>query len=214
MWWSRSTPEDADPLLDKFMPSYEVAERHHIRVAAPAEIVLAAASETDLMQTWIARAIFRAREVILGSKPDPVTRPAGLIALTKSLGWCVLAAVPGREVVMGAVTQPWEANVVFHGLPPDDFAGFNEPGFVKIAWTLRADPISPTESVFRTETRVVATDAPARKKFKRYWSLVSPGIIAIRWVMLQPLKKEAERRAGQEALCPQSLSIRLSSKDT
>jgi hypothetical protein len=194
---SPPTPENEDLLLDRFMPSYEVVERHHIHVAAPAEIVLATAAETDLLQTQIARAIFRAREVILGSEPDPVSRPSGLLALTKSLGWRVLADVPGHEVVMGAVTQPWKANVTFQGVPAEEFAAFTEPGFVKIAWTLRADPISATESVFRTETRVVATDASARAKFRRYWSLLSPGIIAIRWVMLQPLKKEAERRAGR-----------------
>jgi len=201
---SRPATEDEDPLLDRFMPSYEVVERHQIRVSAPAAIVLATAAETDLLQTQIARAIFRAREVILGSEPDPVTRPHGLLALTKSLGWCVLAEVPGREVVMGAVTQPWKANVTFQGLPAEEFAAFNEPGFVKIAWTLRADPIGAAESVFRTETRVVATDASARAKFRRYWSLLSPGIIVIRWVMLQPVKKEAERRAShvEEELCP------------
>jgi hypothetical protein len=54
--------------------------------------------------------------------------------------------------------------------------------------------------VFRTETRVTATDATARAKFRRYWSLVSPGIVAIRWVMLQPVKREAER----EAVCLRS----------
>jgi hypothetical protein len=42
---------------------------------------------------------------------------------------------------------------------------------------------------------VVATDASARKKFRRYWSLLSPGIIIIRAVMLRPVKQEAERRA-------------------
>ena len=194
---SRPAPEKEDLLLDRFMPSYDVAERHQIRVTAPADIVLATACETDLLQSRIARAIFRAREVILGSGPDPVRRPSGLLALTTSLGWRVLAEVPGREVVLGAVTQPWKANVTFQGLPADEFAAFNEPGFVKIAWTLRADPVSLIDSVFRTETRVVATDASARAKFRRYWSLLSPGIIIIRWVMLQPLKKEAERRAGR-----------------
>src|SRR5262245_38505260 len=128
---SRRTPENGDPLLDRFMPTYEVAERHQIRVTAPAEIVLATASETNLMQTRIARAIFRAREVLLGSEPDPVVRPSGLLALTQSLGWRLLAAIPGRAVVMGAVTQPWKANVVFRGLPPEEFAAFHEPGFVK-----------------------------------------------------------------------------------
>jgi len=197
---SSPAPEDQDPLLDRFMPVYDIAERHHIRVAAPADVTFIAACETDLQESPIARVIFRAREVILGSDADAVARPTGLFALTQSLGWRVLAEVPGREVVMGAATRPWEANVTFRGVPPDEFAAFDEAGYVKIAWTLRADPLSPRESVFRTETRVTATDATARAKFRRYWSLVSPGIIAIRWVMLQPVKRAAER----EALCLRS----------
>jgi len=46
-----------------------------------------------------------------------------------------------------------------------------------------------------TETRAVATDAIARAKFRRYWAFLSPGIIVIRWAVLEPLKREAERRA-------------------
>ena len=113
----------------------------------------------------------------------------------QTLGWGVLAVDPDREVVVGAVTKPWEANVTFRALPPDQFAAFNEPGYVKIVWTLRAEPISATESVFRTETRAIATDPGARSKFRRYWSFLSPGIVVIRWAVLGPLKSGAERCA-------------------
>jgi hypothetical protein len=41
--------DDVDPLLDQFMPVYEVAERLHVHVAAPADITFAAAGEQDLM---------------------------------------------------------------------------------------------------------------------------------------------------------------------
>ena len=197
---SRSKPEDADPLLDGYMPIYDVAERHHIHVNASADITFTAACETDLLQSTLTRAVFRARELVLGSEPDGTARPRGLLAVTKSLGWGVLAELPGREVVMGAVTRPWEADVTFHALPPGEFAAFNEPGFVKIAWTLRADPITPSESVFRTETRAIATDATARAKFRRYWSLLSAGITAIRWMSLQPVKAAAERHARASGL--------------
>ena len=122
----------ADPLLDGSSPAYEIAERHHIRVAAPAEITFTAAREIDLKQSWIARTIFRAREIVLGAEPDAATRPRGIVALTTSIGWGVLAEVPGRELVMGAVTQPWKANVVFRALPPDEFAAFHGPDYVKI----------------------------------------------------------------------------------
>jgi hypothetical protein len=90
---------------------------------------------------------------------------------------------------------PWKANVVFRTVVPDEFATFDEPGYVKIVWTLRADPLDATASVFRTETRALATDASARRAFKRYWSVFSPGIVVFRRMMLQPLNAETERRA-------------------
>lgn len=192
---SMPAPDEADPLLDRFMPKYDIAERHQIHVAAPADTTFAAACETDLMQSGVARAIFKAREVILRSEADDATHPRGVLAFATSIGWGVLTLVPGREVVVGAVTKPWEANVVFQALRPEEFAAFDRPGYVKIAWTLRADPTGPADSIFRTETRAVATDATAHTKFRRYWSLLSPGIITIRWVALKPVKLEAERRA-------------------
>ena len=199
--WSRfgrpapPRPRENDPLLDRFIPAYDVVERHRIWVAAPAALTFAAACDQDLFQTPLIRAIFKARELVLGSLPDGRPRPRGLIAATRDIGWGVLAEVPGREIVMGAVTQPWEPDVRFQALPPDEFAAFARPGFVKIVWTLRADPLADGSSIFRTETRAVATDGTARARFRRYWALASPGIAVIRRLSLGPLRREAERRA-------------------
>ena len=55
---------------------------------------------------------------------------------------------------------------------------------------------APNESIFRHETRVQTTDAIARVKFRRYWALFSPGIKLIRWLILEPLRRDAEHRAG------------------
>jgi hypothetical protein len=208
MTWSRyghaaqPTPEEQDPLLDRFMPAYDVAERHHVRVAAPSALTLAAAREVDLQGSPLVRAIIKAREVILGATPDDRPRLRGLLAEVQSLGWGVLAEVPEQEIVVGAVTKPWEANVTFRALPPDRFAAFSEPGYVKIAWTLRAESIGANDSIFRTETRAIATDATARAKFRRYWAFLSPGIIVIRWAILGPLKSEAERALATKAFQP------------
>jgi len=189
-------PDDKDDLLDRFIPEYDVVERHSISIAAPAADVLAAAKEQDLLELPLVSAIFRARELALGASPDKRKQPHGLLAATQSLGWGVLAERPGREIVVGAVTKPWEPNVTFRALPPDGFAAYRTPGEVKIAWTLRADPVGSDGSIFRTETRAVATDPVARDRFRRYWSFVSPGVSVIRWLSLQPLKHEAERRAA------------------
>lgn len=179
------------------MPDYEIAERHHIHIAAPVSITYESACGMDLERSPIIRAIFRTREAILGANGSMETRPQGLIEQTKAMGWEVLAEVPGREIVMGAVTQPWTGNVVFRALPPDEFARFHEPGFVKIAWTIRADPDGDFHSMHRTETRAIATDPIARAKFRRYWAAFSAGIVLIRRIGLRIVKKEAERAARQ-----------------
>jgi hypothetical protein len=198
---------ERDELLDAFMPRYEVLERHHIEVAAPAALTFAAAREQDLFRLPVVRLIFKTRELVLRADPPDRPQPRGLLEAVQELGWGVLAERPDREIVMGAVTKPWEVNVTFRAIPPADFASFCEPGFVKIAWTLRADPTSTSTSVFRTETRAIATDDHARTRFRRYWAFASPGIWLIRRLSLAPLKREAERasRATGEARASQSL---------
>ncbi len=87
---SPPTADAADPLLDEFMPVYEIAERHHIRVAAPADITFYAACDQDMMASLVVRAIFKARELVLRSDADTTPRPRGLLALAKSIGWACL----------------------------------------------------------------------------------------------------------------------------
>lgn len=187
--------EAADPLLDRVMPEYEYAEHHRAPVAASVETTFAAACQLDLQRSAIIRGIFKTREVLLGSHPDRAWHPTSLCNWARTIGWGVLAVDPGREVVFGAVTQAWEADVKFHPLSPDAFRSFNEPGYVKIAWTLGADPAG-RESVARTETRVATTDAAAHAKFRRYWFAASPFIRLIRRIALRLVKRDAERHAS------------------
>ena len=125
--------------------------------------------------------------------PPEKREPQSLVDEVLALGWGVLAEEPGHELVLGAVTQPWEADVHFRGLPPHEFAAFDAPGFAKIAWTIRAESLGPATSLFYTETRVATTDAEARKRFRRYWTMVSPGVRLIRRESLRLVRADAER---------------------
>lgn len=193
-----SKPARSDPVLDLFMPAYEVVEQHETRVAAPADITYAAARAMDLQRSRVIRAIFRGRELLMRSTAAEAEPPGPLVDQVLRLGWRVLAETPGREIVLGAVTKPWEPNVRFEGLPPEEFAGFDEPGYAKIIWNLSVEPVGPSESVFRTETRVITTDRYARKRFRRYWSIMSPGISLIRHESLGVVKRDAERRFASQ----------------
>jgi hypothetical protein len=200
-WWrygrTNLTSRDGsdDVHLENLMAVYDVVERFQVRVAAPAELTLSVACNLNLLGSDLIRAIFKAREFVLGGKQEENRNEMGLADQAKRWGWNTLAEQPGREIVFGAVTQPWVANPVFHGLSPAEFRNFREPGFVKIAWTLRTDPIGPANSIVSTETRVATTDEVARAKFRRYWAFVSPGTILIRLLALRRVRREAEEVA-------------------
>lgn len=195
--WSRygkpSRGKHRDPVLDRFMPNYEVREVHETRVAAPADLTYAAAEELDFQDSALVKAIFKGREMLMGAKRTP-RQPQSFLSEVVVLGWRVLSDEPGRHLVMGAVVQPWKADVQFRGLPPEEFTAFNEPGYAKIAWTIVVEPKDATASVFRTETRVTTTDPDSRRRFRRYWSLVSPGVRLIRREILRLIRREAEHR--------------------
>ena len=103
------TVDESDRLLDRFMPGYDVVDRHHIRVEVPAAMTLDVAKEMELSNSPVVRAIFKGREFLPRSRPGDRPRPKGLLDAMLSLGWTVLAEIPGREIVVGSVTKPWGA---------------------------------------------------------------------------------------------------------
>ena len=188
-----SSGPQSDSLLDRFLPSYEVGEVHETPVDAPAAVAWETVTALSLDRSRLVRSIFRGRELLMRAHADP--RPARpFLDEVRALGWAVLEEVPGRHLVFGAATRPWEADVRFRGMPPDEFARFDEPGYAKIAWSVAVQPTDGNASVFRTETRVTTTDPVSRERFRRYWSVFSPGILLIRFEMLRLVRAEAKRR--------------------
>jgi hypothetical protein len=180
-------------VLDDFIPTPFVRERHETTVAAPADIVFETAREFDLLSIPIVRTIFWLRAKLLRATPPP-RHWTGLVAETRSLGWCTLVEVPDRLHVAGAVCQPWAGNVVFTPIPPERFASYSESDRVKIVWTLEAEPLGPERTRLATETRAEPTDLVARHKFRRYWRKAGMGIVLIRWLGLPAMRRKAERR--------------------
>lgn len=185
-------------LIDEFIPRADRGDRHAILIHAPAELVFSLAWSYDLSSHPLVRAVFGLRRLVMRGRAAPPRAPIGIVEETTGLGWVVLAHRPGREVVLGAATEPWKPDVVFRPVPRNEFAGFAEPGLVKIVWTLEATPLGPALTLFRTETRARATDPEARRKFSRYWLAVGLGIKLIRRLMVPAIRREAERRYRHE----------------
>jgi hypothetical protein len=189
-WRLLPVPSPESPAA-AFIAKPFVRDHHEIEIAAPADLVFFDATRLNLQALPIVRAIFRTRAWFMRDTLESPVKPLGIVADTMVLGWGLLAHTPCRAIVMGAAARPWTRNVTFRAIRPDEFAAFAEPDYVKIVWTLEADPIGPECTRFRTETRVEPTDDAARRKFFWYWMVFGIGIRVIRWNMLRELRRKA-----------------------
>ena len=180
---------DTSP-LDEFAPNPDARERFQVHVKAPPDVVMRVARGFDMQTHPLVRAIFSLRGRLMGRTPAP-RAARGFIEEMRALGWGMLYEEPDRLIVAGAVCQPWLADVRFRAIPASAFRSYDEPGVVKIAWTLETTP-ADGGTTLATETRVAATDADARRKFLRYWRWARFGIIPIRWLLLPGIARRAE----------------------
>lgn len=158
------------------LPVYHHHERHAIRVEADPVRALAAAREATLDDVPLVRLLFRLR---------------GLRASPGGPIWDALLAEgfqPLGEDTVVLVGKPWSPKGSLRRV--EDFVGFVEPGYAKMAMDLRAVP-DGDGSRLETETRIYLTDASARRRFRAYWLAVRPfsGLVRRSWL------KAAKRRA-------------------
>lgn len=181
-------------VLDRFVPTPDAGARHEITIRAPAGLVLETARNFDIQSIRTIRVLFDVRAKLLRSNPAPQTPRAGLVAQMLGLGWKCLAEEPGRYFVAGAACQPWQGDPGFKPITAQQFVSYEGTDEVKIAWTLEVESLGPELTRFATETRVVACDDEAQKKFRRYWRKFGIGIVMVRKLLLPALRREAERR--------------------
>jgi hypothetical protein len=195
-----TTEATVEGLIERFLPQSDYCLRHETLVHAPADRVFVLAWNLDVQSHRLVRGILWLREKLHHGAPEPPRRGRGLMAEATSRGWGVLAYRPFREVVMGAITQPWKRGATIAGLPPEQFATYAEPDRVKIAWTIKVEPLGPALTRLRTEACAQSTDAAARGKFGRYWRLRAVEITLIRNLLLRSVCREAEQWCSDRRL--------------
>ena len=164
------------PVTDA-LPAYHHCERHSLRVAASPERALAAARETGLDDLPLVRALVRLR---------------GLRAAPASPVWEALRTdgfQPLGDDTLVLVGKPWKPRGARRAV--DDFVGFAEPGWAKMALDLRAEPDGDGARL-TTETRVFLTDRAARRRFAAYWFVIRPFSGLIRRSWLRAARRRAE----------------------
>lgn len=172
--------------LDEVLPEFHFAERHSTRVEASPERVFDAVRSVTLAEMPVARVLMRMR----GMQAE-TARPVLQEAMRT---FAVLADDPGRELVIGSVAQPWRLRGGSRLDAGMDFRGFRDPGYAKMAMSFRLDGATLT-----TDTRVLLTDARARRRFRAYWLLIRPFSGAVRRVWLKAIVRRAELDPGGQA---------------
>jgi hypothetical protein len=188
-------------VIDHYLPRFEATEVQEVLVDAPPTVTYGAIRETNLNDPVI-DALFATRELptrlarrLRGEGP-----PRSPAAVTfndigaAGMGFKLLAEQPCEEFVVGSVGRFWQRDYGWHPVAPDQFVGFHEPGYAKLALSFRVERTPEGGSLLRYEARTTTTDGVARKRFRRYWRVIRPGVAIIMRRALTRIRAEAERR--------------------
>ena len=105
-----------------------------------------------------------------------------------------VAEEPGAEFVIGMIgkfSSPTELE--FRRFQPAEFAGFAEPEFGKVAISFLVLPYGASRSLLCAETRIATIDPETARRFRRYWTAISPFAAYIMRHWLALAKQNAER---------------------
>ncbi len=203
-------------MIESLIPAPRKLETNVTYLDAPPEVVWDYVRHADLAQSSLVRALFKLRTLpskFLGGSAEEKPRITidEMRSTPEQPGFQVLADDPPHQLVVGAIGKVWQLDIPFlHVDGPEAYARVAEPGWVKVAWTIRLDPWGKAATRFVFEVRVDATDQDSWGKFTRYWAVIGPGSHFIRHAFLAELRRrfgslgehEEERRLVGDELLP------------
>lgn len=184
--------------IDELMPDFHFSERHAVHVQAPPERVYAALKQVRpgeirlLLLLGGIRSLNPARA--FGRGVPPIESQLPVLTVTERGRFMVLEEEAGREIVLGTCGQFWRLRGAGRcpGIDsPAALLAFDRPGYAKATINFRIVP-EGDGCRLTTETRILATDDAARRRFAAYWRLIYPGSALIRRGWLEAVKRRAE----------------------
>jgi len=184
---------NATSTLDRFIPAPRLRETDHVDVRATLGRAWQATRNLDAARAPAIRALFALRTLparLSGGHAD--TQRMRIEDITSSMhGFRVLDERPGTSIAIGAIGKVWQPDIEYADLATAiDFAAFAEPGWAKVAWELRCEPLGQQVTRIILELRVSATDEQSWQRFRRYFTIVGPFSHFIRRQVLAMLARE------------------------
>ena len=195
-----TTTTTREPLLiERILPEYDALTIQHVVVGATPAETYAAIERTDIAGGGLANTLSQLRDLPnrverwWRHEPEPLTGKRVTFRDLEEAGWVKLAEQPRVELVSGLVGKFWQRDYGVERVSPEEFAGFDRPGFAKVAVSLSVRPYGEGRTLLTYETRTATTDEEARRRFRRYWRVVGIGANLLMRTALRLIKEEAER---------------------
>jgi hypothetical protein len=181
--------------VEGLLPDFDVEETHARRVGASPSAALAAARAATPGEMRLVPLLYALRSVpalLSRGRKLPRARAAPLWEQMLESGFVSLVDEED-EIVLGYAGLPWKlSGGVQAGVSSaEEWQRFSAPGYVKAVMGFRAEP-ADGGALLMTETRVLATDEPARRLFRRYWRVIRLGSAVIRRSWLRAAAHRAE----------------------
>jgi hypothetical protein len=110
--------------------------------------------------------------------------------------WVLLGTDPPNEVAFGAAGRFWAGETVWDGIEAAGFADYDRPGRATIACNISLRRYGEGRTLVSYEARTRATDADARRGFRRYWWIVSPFVGIVMRSMLRVIERDTRAAAA------------------
>ena len=188
-------------LIDQFLPTFDVSERHRVRVHASAPATYAAVKSADLAGSALSRVLLFLRAVpgallhgrrglraLAARRHEPVT-----LGTFELAGFRILAERSPEEIVIGLEGRFWTPSGALCTPSAAEFLS-RAPlsGTARAVWNFSVRSLGDGATELATETRVLCADRSTRLRFLPYWVLIRLGSGLIRRTMLTAIRHAAE----------------------
>ena len=190
-------------VLDDLLPEPRLREVDHVDVGVPLARAHEAVRHLDLNRSVPVRALFSLRTLakrLHGESPKADSLRLDDIG-APGTGFHIVRDEPASFVV-ASVGRFWQPDIEFADAPSERFAAFDEPGWGKLAWELRFEPLGEHRTRIVVEVRVTATDDDSWRRFRRYFYLIGPFSRFIRRHVLELAVKELGAPESEELTRP------------
>lgn len=193
---SRSSVVKPTSLLDSFLPSYDVSEKHSVVVHSTPEHAYEAANQVTFTDVKVFAALMQVRLAASGRFRRVRSSPQPILSVMRrpESGFLPLADDGKREMVFGMAGKFWGRGSVVRLATPEEFRTFHDPDSAKTAFNIRIVDMGDGWSQVITETRAVGTDPQGTRILARYWRVIYPGSATIRRMWLDAIKSRAEQQ--------------------